>query len=57
MTGRAAETGVTLTLDVSEDVGQALIDPEAVHQCLLNLLANAVGSASRTTRPRTAGRP
>lgn len=33
---------MTLTLDVSEDVGQALIDPEAVHQCLLNLLANAV---------------
>ena len=38
----AAAAGVTLTPELDPDIGRAVLDPEAVHACLLNFLQNAV---------------
>ncbi|MGU3536519.1 ATP-binding protein [Methylobacterium sp. A54F] len=40
---RLAESGVTLALDVPDDVGSVVADGKRVRQVLFNLLSNAVG--------------
>lgn len=39
---KAKEIGVTLRLELSEDLPQAWFDPEGIHRVLLNLVSNAV---------------
>ena len=42
MLSRARECGVTLKLEVAEDIPEAWFDREGIHRCLLNLLSNAI---------------
>jgi signal transduction histidine kinase len=42
MLSRARECGVTLQLEVTENLPQAFLDREGIHRCLLNLLSNAI---------------
>jgi len=47
----AAAAGVTLTPELDPDIGRAVLDPEAVHACLLNFLQNAVEAFADGDRP------
>jgi signal transduction histidine kinase len=42
MRSRARECGVDLKMEVAEDLEPAMVDPEGVHCCLLNLVSNAL---------------
>jgi signal transduction histidine kinase len=42
MLSRAEQCGVSLRTEMDENVGDILMDPEAIHCCLLNLVSNAV---------------
>lgn len=42
MRGEAEASGLTLIVDIADDVPESFIDPRAVRQILLNLLSNAV---------------
>lgn len=42
MRNRAEECGVRLRVELDESLGDILMDPEAIHCCLLNLASNAV---------------
>lgn len=42
MRSRAKEGGITLSLDLSDDLGKVYIDPEGIYNCLLNLVTNAI---------------
>ena len=42
MLPRAEEAGVKLKMELAEDLNYTLLDPEAIHSCLLNLVTNAV---------------
>ncbi|MCU0587713.1 MAG: response regulator [Syntrophobacteraceae bacterium] len=39
---RAEECGARLRMEVDESMGEILMDPEAIHCCLLNLVGNAL---------------
>lgn len=52
MRAQAREQGVDLVLDKAPGMSQALLDPEAMHRCLLNLVVNALDAcAERGERP------
>ncbi len=42
MQSRAADHGIELALEAPGDLGAIRMDPEGIHQCLLNLVTNAV---------------
>ncbi len=42
MRNRAEESGVCLRLELDGELGDVLMDPEAIHCCLLNLVSNAL---------------
>jgi signal transduction histidine kinase len=42
MLSRAEDCGVSLRAETDESLGDILMDPEAIHCCLLNLVSNAV---------------
>ncbi|MCU0571561.1 MAG: response regulator [Syntrophobacteraceae bacterium] len=42
MLSRAEECGVRLRTEMDESLGEILMDPEAIHCCLLNLVSNAM---------------
>ncbi|NTW36734.1 MAG: hybrid sensor histidine kinase/response regulator, partial [Syntrophobacteraceae bacterium] len=42
MLSRAEDCGVSLRAETDENLGDILMDPEAIHCCLLNLVSNAV---------------
>ena len=42
MLTRSRECGVTLKMEVAEDIPAAWFDREGIHRCLLNLLSNAI---------------
>jgi signal transduction histidine kinase len=46
MRPRAAKQGVELRLEKAPDLPQALLDPEAMHRCLLNLVVNALDACA-----------
>lgn len=48
---KAAAAGVALVLDAGPDLPAALLDPEALHRCLLNLLTNAVEALDEAGTP------
>ncbi len=47
-----ARRGLTVTLHANAGLGAALIDPRALHQALLNLVANAGDAAEASPEPR-----
>jgi len=47
----AGSAGVALASELAPDIGQAVLDPEAVHACLLNFLQNAVEAFEGADRP------
>jgi signal transduction histidine kinase len=46
MLSRAAETRVTLHLDLDNGLGRALLDVEGIYTCLLNLVTNAIDACA-----------
>jgi len=54
MSARAIDHGVGLALDAAEDLPTVRMDPEGIHQCLLNLVTNAV-DACLDTDPEKGG--
>ncbi|MCP3951899.1 MAG: HAMP domain-containing histidine kinase [Desulfobacterales bacterium] len=48
MAEKAAATGVDLRVDASETLLPVVCDPDAVHRCLLNLVANALEACVET---------
>ena len=42
MTARAAEKGVELKMELSDDLEPLRFDPDGIHRCLLNLVTNAI---------------
>ncbi len=42
MLSRAEDCGVSLRAEMDENLGDVLMDPDAIHCCLLNLVSNAV---------------
>ena len=42
MDAKAAEHGIHLVLDIADGLKQVRIDPSGIHQCLLNLVTNAI---------------
>jgi signal transduction histidine kinase len=48
MVSRAAENGAVLVLDVAGGLAPILMDPAGIHQCLLNLVTNAVDAVLDT---------
>ena len=42
MESRARESGIKLTMSLCEDLSDAILDPEGIHTCLLNLVTNAL---------------
>jgi histidine kinase len=43
---KAELSGAGLTLDLDPGVGKAVFDPEAIHSCLTNLIANAIDACA-----------
>jgi PAS domain S-box-containing protein len=50
----AEQSGITLTLEVNEDIKNAPLDSEGIHTCLANLISNAIDACvvSDKTRKR-----
>jgi len=48
----AAKTGVSLELDLQEQLREAPMDGEGIHTCLANLVSNAVDACLMSTRAR-----
>ena len=46
MNSRADEHGVELEMDLARDLERMLLDPEAIHCCLLNLVTNAIDACA-----------
>lgn len=46
MLSRAGEGRVSLKLDLAEDLGRIVIDPEGIYCCLLNLITNAIDACA-----------
>jgi signal transduction histidine kinase len=42
MLSRASECGIEMRVDLDKTLGDDLMDPEAIHCCLLNLVTNAL---------------
>lgn len=55
MVSRAREYGVTLTLDLDENLPDAWFDPEGIHRCLLNLVTNAIDACADIESSRKDG--
>ncbi|WP_449242160.1 sensor histidine kinase, partial [Desulfovibrio sp.] len=52
MRARAEEQGAELVLDAAPELPPAVLDPEAMHRCLLNLVVNALDAcAEAAERP------
>jgi len=45
---RAREYGVNLNMELDKDLPDALLDPEGIHRCLLNLVTNAIEACLET---------
>ncbi|HBE94290.1 MAG TPA: hybrid sensor histidine kinase/response regulator [Desulfovibrio sp.] len=56
MRPRAAELGVDFHLEKAPDLPQALLDPEAMHRCLLNLVVNALDACAEDQERRASCR-
>lgn len=46
MLSKARDCGVALHLDMEEELPRVLFDPEEMHRCLLNLVANAIDACT-----------
>ena len=46
ITPQARDHGITLKLDLEENIPEAWFDPEDIHRCLLNLLSNAIDACT-----------
>jgi signal transduction histidine kinase len=53
MTARARDHGLDLTLEVLPGLAPAVIDPAGIHQCLLNLVTNAIDACLDTEPDET----
>jgi signal transduction histidine kinase len=53
MTARARDHGLDLTLEVVPDLAPIYIDPAGIHQCLLNLVTNAIDACLDTEPDET----
>jgi len=51
MQPRAAEHGIDLKMDLAPDLEVFLFDPDAIHHCLLNLVANAIDATQSDDHP------
>lgn len=47
MRENAADAGVALSLSLSPDIGETLLDPKGIYRCILNLVANAVEACDK----------
>lgn len=56
MQSRAESQGMQLELSVADDLDTAEMDPAGIHQCLLNLVINAIDACLETEPGRTAQR-
>jgi signal transduction histidine kinase len=56
MRSRAEENGIAFVCDLAEDIPDALFDPEGIHRCLLNLVANAIEAFSDSNPPDKKGK-
>ncbi len=52
MLPRAREHGVTLHLEPGKGLDEVWLDPEGIHRCLLNLVANAIDACADIGRSR-----
>ncbi|KPK14340.1 MAG: response regulator receiver protein [Nitrospira bacterium SG8_3] len=52
MQSRAAEHGIDLKTDLAPDLDVFLFDPDAIHHCLLNLVANALDATQSDDHPK-----
>lgn len=48
MQSEAKENGISLNLELHADLQPIYLDPEAIHRCLLNLVANAIDACIET---------
>jgi signal transduction histidine kinase len=49
MLSKAGEGGVELRMDLAQDLGRAVLDPDGIHTCLLNLVGNAIDACREST--------
>jgi len=47
MAARAAERGVELIMELSDDLEPVCYDPQGMHRCLLNLVSNAIDACGK----------
>lgn len=52
MSERAQDLGVSLKLELSDDLGEVWLDPEGIYRCLLNLVTNALDACTALEFPK-----